>query len=211
MGPLLTDSGDVRDQLSLIVMTDERPPSGAISIRLFSRALEGIVTGCEPPDCKTYSGRRTEAELRLWRTDEEDGAKKWGGRLDLGIDGFEAFWRSNGSNLTLALPSAFMQPNDDETSPDDMVPERVGVLYAVPDAERYLWTGALQPDVDSDEVVFVNDAHERLPGQVTAVNPDVEASDRDRTFFSGVLVGAAAGAAIGALELSMEARRRRHS
>jgi hypothetical protein len=130
----------------------------------------------------------------------------------------ELAWNANGVSLEAQLPVVAItqdkflnvgQPNERIASIPAAGNTNVSILYGVPDATAYDWTGgpapysvapassiSLEPGATWNE--HLNALNEPTP--VSATNNSAVSLDSLRTFIAGALVGVAGGALVGAIQ-----------
>lgn len=149
------------------------------------------------------------------------GNNLWSLTFDFTIGAPELGWDANGVNLEAQLPAVTIsQTNQNTLSPSAKIVRipvsgntNVSIIYGVPDATRYDWTGGQAPysTTSSGAVSGYTGAiwYEHLsalsePTPSSAVNNSAANADTIQTFIAGALVGVGGGAAVGAVQEALK-------
>ncbi len=119
-------------------------------------------------------------------------------------------WNANGLAVEARLPEVFFHPYSGEFTGQDVGNPKVNIIYNMPGASAYSWTGSPIPLVATDTATwYLTSRALTNPTQISGINNNVMSQDNFRTFAAGALLGIAGGALVGAMQEATHTKRRR--
>jgi hypothetical protein len=162
------------------------------------------VTNCSKPGCTADDGDFFLTFTRFRNVEDSDSAPSEflpslpSGKLaaaTLSLDAPDLMVAGNGESISGNLPKLLWGDYPPPTNPP------VVLLYELPDASSYQWSGASLPsNYPEDKVVWNASPYNVGGSQIIAVNANAQSSDATRTFFAGAIVGIAGAALIGGIQ-----------
>jgi hypothetical protein len=126
------------------------------------------------------------------------GTQYWYGRKTLRLDTHRFAFDQNGEDFLGQLPSLTSSGDQDSVDPATADFD-LSVLYRVPNASSYIWTGGPEPSsIGGNEVSWDEQSSSSLqPIQISGTNKGQQDSDTIWTFIAGGALAIAGGALIG--------------